>query len=322
MIRQPILLLEHRSRQPFPGKRDSAEPDQFCFAASLDLLPARRQPLTELPNNVFTNPRRRADDDQWGVRVDNSFGSRQTMFAQYMRQRGTIAAPGLMPYSGSVFPLETDYATLQHTWTLTAALINNVRIGFVRNSVFTSNEGSQLGDVLPGLGIPNTLDPRGITGVAIQGFAGFGRGAGNIGNIDNSYQLDEGMYWTRGTHSYQFGTSIRYRRTWQQNANASAVGNFIQPQFTAQLAPNAQGQLVPQARSGNAFADYLLGLPTTGQMIGLPLIPYRFTQVNPYFQDTWKVTRHFTVNYGIAWFSIHRSRSDRLRAAPPAPRTG
>ena len=37
-------------------------------------------------------------------------------------------------------------------------------------------------------------------------------------------------------------------------------------------------------------------------MVGLPLIPYRFTQVNPYFQDTWKVTRNFTLNYGIAWF--------------------
>ena len=76
----------------------------------------------------------------------------------------------------------------------------------------------------------------------------------------------------------------------------------FQPQFTAQLAANAQGQLVPQARTGSSFADFLLGLPATGQMVGLPLIPYRFTQVNPYFQDTWKVTRNFTLNYGIAWF--------------------
>ena len=156
---------------------------------------------------------------------------------------------------------------------------------------------------MPDIGINNTLDPRGISGITIQGFAGFGRSAGNIGNIDNSYQLDEGMYWSRGTHSFQFGASIRYRRTWQQNANASAVGGLtFQPQFTAQLAANAQGQLVPQARTGSAFADFLLGLPATGQMIGLPLIPYRFTQYNPYLQDTWKISRNFTLNYGIAWF--------------------
>ena len=57
-----------------------------------------------------------------------------------------------------------------------------------------------------------------------------------------------------------------------------------------------------QAGTGDSFADFLLGFPATGQVIGLPLLPYRFTQVNPYIQDTWKVTRSFTLNYGIAWF--------------------
>jgi hypothetical protein len=293
---------ESRTRQPFPG---NVIPQNRINPVSKKLLDyyLPGTSLSQIPNNVFTNPRRRTDDDQFGVRVDNSFNAKQTAFAQYIRQRSTIVAPGLTPYSGSIFPLETDYATLQHTWTLTPALINNLRAGFVRNSVFTSNEGSELGNVLPSLGIANTLDARGISGIGIQGFAGIGRAAGNIGNVDNSYQLDDGMYLSKGTHSYQVGASLRYRRTWQQNANASAVGNLtFQPQFTAQLVANAQGQIVPQTRTGSSFADFLLGLPATGQMVGLPLIPYRFTQVNPYFQDTWKVTRNFTLNYGIAWF--------------------
>ena len=207
-----------------------------------------------------------------------------------------------MPYSGSRFPLETDYATLQHTWTLTPALINNLRAGFVRNSVFTSNEGSELGDVLPGIGITNTLDPQGISGISLQGYAGFGRAAGNIGNVDNSYQLDDGMYYSRGTHSYQFGASLRYRRTWQQNANASAVGGSPSSRSSRRSFTERAGSACPAGADRESFADFLLGTPATGQMIGLPLIPYRFTQVNPYLQDTWKVTRNFTLNYGIAWF--------------------
>lgn len=293
---------ESRTRQPFPG---NIIPANRINPVSQRLLTyyIPGSSLAQIPNNVFANPRRSNNDDQFSVRADHSFSANQTGFVQYIRQRGDIVAPGLMPYSGSRFPLETDYATVQHTWTLTPALINNLRAGFVRNSVFTSNEGSELGDVLPGIGITNTLDSQGVSGISLQGYAGFGRSAGNIGNVDNSYQLDDGMYFSRGTHSYQFGASFRYRRTWQQNANASAVGSLtFQPQFTAQVAPNAQGQLVPQARTGNSFADFLLGTPATGQMIGLPLIPYRFTQVNPYFQDTWKVTRNFTLNYGIAWF--------------------
>lgn len=57
-------------------------------------------------------------------------------------------------------------------------------------------------------------------------------------------------------------------RTWQQNANATGVGTLtFQPQFTAQLTANAQGQLVREARTGSSFGDFLLGLPATGQMI-------------------------------------------------------
>ncbi len=290
------------TRQPFPN---NTIPENRINPVSKQLLEYYRPgtSLAQRPANVFANPRRRQDDDQFGIRVDNAFSTKQNAFFQYIRQRSTIVSPGLMPFAGARFPVETDYATAQHTWTLTPALVNNLRLGFVRNSVFSGNEGAQLGNILGQTGIPNTLDDRGITGINIQGFAGFGRAAGNLGNIDNSYQVDDGLYYSRGKHSYQFGASLRYRRTWQQNANASALGSLtFQPQFTAQLAPNAQGQNVPRAGTGNSFADFLLGTPATGQMIGLPLIPYRFTQVNPYVQDTWKVTRNFTLNYGVAWF--------------------
>lgn len=259
--------------------------------------------LSQRPNNLFANPRRSNDDDQWGVRVDHALAPNQNLFFRYLRERGTIVAPGLMPYSGGQFPLEVDFATVQHTWTISPTLVNNLRLGFTRNSIFSGNEGAQLGSILPQIGIPNTLDPNGITGIGIAGYSSFGRSAGNLGNIDNSYQLDDGLYWAHGKHSMQFGISIRYRRTWQQNSNANALGSLnFQPQFTAQLARNAQGQLVPQAGSGDSFADFLLGTPATGQVIGLPLLPYRFSQFNPYFEDTWKLTKNLTLNFGVSWF--------------------
>jgi len=259
--------------------------------------------LAMKPNNVFTNPRKTNDDDQWGVRVDHALTQSQTVFFQYLQERGDLISPGLMPYSGAQYPLEADFATAQHSWTISPVLVNTFRIGFARNSIFSGNEGAALGDILPELGISNTLDTRGITGIGVTSYAGLGRSAGNLGNIDNSYQLDDGVYLTKGSHGLQMGASLRYRRTWQQNSNANALGSLnFQPQFTAQLTRNAQGQLVAQPGTGDAFADFLLGLPATGQVIGLPLLPYRFTQFNPYVQDTWKVTRSFTLNYGIAWF--------------------
>ena len=305
----PNLIYDPQSYNPATGLR-SVFPNQTIPAARINpvskalldyYLPGSN--LAQKPSNVFANPRRTNDDDQFGGRVDHSFSNNQNAFVRYLRERGSLVSPGLMPFTGSSYPLETDYATIQHTWTLTPAFVNNLRAGFVRNQIFSGNEGAQLGSILPKLGITNTLDDHGITGIGINGYAGFGRSAGNLGNIDNNYQLDDGMYWTRGKHALQFGASLRYRRTWQQNSNANALGSLtFQSQFTAQLTRNAQGQLTPQAGSGDSFADFLLGAPATGQMIGLPLLPYRFTQVNPYVQDTWKVTRTLTINAGISWF--------------------
>jgi hypothetical protein len=124
-----------------------------------------------------------------------------------------------------------------------------------------------------------------------------------LGDTDNNYQIDDGLNWTAGNHSFQFGAGLRYHRTLQQNANANALGSLsFQTVFTAQLARNAAGQLAPQANTGNSFADFLLGIPTSGQVAGLQPFHYRYTEFFPYIQDSWKVTRNFTINWGLSWY--------------------
>src|SRR5262249_25216741 len=63
-----------------------------------------------------------------------------------------------------------------------------------------------------------------------------------------------------------------------------------------------QGQLVPQRSTGDSFADFLLGAPFNATLAGLGMFPYRFTQYMPYFQDTWRITKNVTLNYGLSWF--------------------
>src|SRR5581483_5390290 len=100
-----------------------------------------------------------------------------------------------------------------------------------------------------------------------------------------------------------FGAGLHYRRGWHLNGNSSALGILsFQPVFTAQLAEMPKGQVLPVANTGNSFADFLLGYPVTGMLIGLPVVPFRSTEYNPYFQDSWRVTPHLTINYGISWF--------------------
>ncbi|MGH9660077.1 MAG: carboxypeptidase regulatory-like domain-containing protein, partial [Bryobacteraceae bacterium] len=290
-------------RQPFAGQTIPSSRINPVSRRLLDYyLPGSS--LSQRPQNLFRNPRNTLDDDQVSVRFDQAIGARQVLFAQFIWQDSPAVTGAIMPFAGAFYPSEVQLLMAQHTWNLRPSLVNTLRAGASRNLSLFSNEGRTLGPVLGGLGIANTLDQRGITSIGFTDYAGFGRASGDLGNIDNNYQLDDGLHWVHGRHSVQFGASVRYRRTWQQNANAGALGSLgFQRTFTAQLAPDAQGRPVPQrANTGNSFADFLLGASTTGSYRGLPMLPYRFTQLMPYLQDTWKVSRSLTLNYGISYF--------------------
>lgn len=290
------------TRAPFPNQ---TIPTDRINSVSKNLLryylPAAT--LAQHPNNLFGNPRNTTDDDQFGVRVDTALTGKQNMFAQVLHENSPAVRPGIFPLAGAFYPNNTTLAMVQHTWTLSPTLVNTLRAGFTRNLALFANQGQTAGSILEQIGIVNTKDDRGVSAVSLTGYSGFGRASGDLGNIDNNYQFDEGANWVHGTHNFQFGAGFRYRRTWQQNANANALGTLaFQPAFTAQLARNAQGQLTPKEGTGSSFADFLLGIPVTSSQAGLGMFPYRYTQYMPYFQDTWKVTRDFTLNYGVSWF--------------------
>jgi hypothetical protein len=292
------------TRQPFPG---NIIPANRIDPVSTNLLKYYMPgaSLAEHPSNLFGNPTNTLDDDQHGFRLDYAIGQKQMLFGQFLHQNDPALTGGLFPLTGTFFPNSSQLVVVQHTWTVSPTLINTARIGFVRNITLDTNQGLTAGHILGGIGITNTFDDRGVTGITLsgQGYAAFGHAAGDLGNIDNNYQVDDGMNWIRGKHNLQFGGSIRYRRTWQQNANAGALGGLtFQSLFTAQVSTNASGATTPAANTGDSFADFLLGYPVTGTMNGLPRLPYRFTQYLPYISDTWKVTRTLTLNYGASWF--------------------
>src|SRR5262249_7989175 len=126
---------------------------------------------------------------------------------------------------------------------------------------------------------------------------------GEVGNRDNTWQLDEEYTYNKAGHSLAAGAGLRYRRGWHLNGNAVALGSLtFQPSFTAQFALNSQGQLAPVAGTGDSFADFLIGLPVSGMLVGLPVVQLRSTQFTPFLQDTWRLTRNLTLNYGFSWF--------------------
>lgn len=256
---------------------------------------------SERPNNVTGNPRSTLNDDQFNVRVDENISERNRLFTEFSYENSPATSEGLFPFTGTSYPINTELAALGWTSTLSASIVNELRVGWVRNSTY------ELGQVSPniqsGLGITGTADPNGVPGMHFTGIGSLGTSLGRLGDIDNSYQLHDSVSWLYGAHLIKFGADLNYIRSIQESSNANARGSFtFSGNYTAQLTVNGQGQAEPVANTGNSFADFLLGFPTTGLTVSMPRTHYRWTNFSPYVQDSWKVRQGLTVNAGLGYF--------------------
>ncbi|MBS1815021.1 MAG: carboxypeptidase regulatory-like domain-containing protein [Acidobacteria bacterium] len=245
-------------------------------------------------------------DDQFTIRLDNAISQNQSIYVNFSYQNSPVRNTNLQPLKGLGYPLEASLGVIQHTVSLGSHWLNVARIGFNHAYTFQVGEGQGGPDIENQIGIPGTLDPHGIPNITLTNYTGPGNAYSRVGEVANAYQINEALNYTRGTHNISFGVGIVDHRVKQQNANAGAVGSLaFQGNYTKQF--NAAGTAylkdVPKViKYGDAFADFLLGLPQSGSVAGFQPIHYYFTDFYPYFQDSWRITPHFTVNYGASWY--------------------
>ncbi|MGD1155419.1 MAG: carboxypeptidase-like regulatory domain-containing protein [Terriglobia bacterium] len=253
------------------------------------------------PLNVFGEPLQTESSNQIGARLDANLGRNHSLFGQYIRENTPVDNRALFPVSGLFYHMNTQLAMVQLTSTLSSHLVNEFRLGWTRPSLFYGGIG-QAG-LQEQLGLTGTADGNGVPGINLSGFSSFGTSQSLIGNIDNNYRMYESLNYLHGNHEIKLGSSLHYVRTVQESANWNARGTLVfNSVFTAQLATGANGQLTPVAGTGNSFADFLLGVPISGTVTSMPRTHFRWTEAEPYFQDTWKPRPSLTVNFGLGWY--------------------
>ena len=166
----------------------------------------------------------------------------------------------------------------------------------------------------------NPLYCFGLNGTRVNFFGGL-----SIGNDTNvtqdrhprTFQVTENLSWVRGNHRIRFGGNME-RSGSLGSWNRTFTGSFTtySPQ-TLQTQNRAIYDALPRSLQigSNAgpptFAE-LLRLPVTGALtigIGDPAQPPVFNRdeilhnrhLRFYIQDSWQITRSFTLNYGIGW---------------------
>lgn len=227
-------------------------------------------------------------------RIDHNFADRHSAFLRYQWKKDDYQIPGsrsqLPPSSvgTSTNIRRVNFFTLGDVFTLRPNLINEFRAGVV---VLVSQsdadvKGQDLLDAVGIQGLPSRAGIKGIPNFSITGFSPVTQSLLNPVN-DGHWQLADNMTWVVGKHSVKFGGEYvnwfvnRYLTT-----NSGLFGSYS---FTGRY-------------TGVAYADFLLGLPTSVTRVD----PYP-TQYNRFFdwavfaQDDWKVTSRLTLNYGLRY---------------------
>ena len=183
--------------------------------------------------------------------------------------------------------------SLGETWMISATMINEFRAGFSRlnRSRLSPNRDRNYNQEfgIPGTAADTEQAAWGVPLVNITGFSLVGDGSTlPQPRIEMPISASDTVSLQRGNHSFKFGGDY-----------------FAQVINGALLLANGRGQFVfTGSVTGNAFADFLLGLPaqTIRQPPLGPITSYsRRHSFSLFAQDDWRVSRALTLNLGVRY---------------------
>ncbi|MGP8246130.1 MAG: carboxypeptidase regulatory-like domain-containing protein [Bryobacteraceae bacterium] len=231
-------------------------------------------------------------DDQWIGRIDYNINSKNIFFGRYYiydyygeavflnnNALTTLAAPANWDRSQTM--------TVGETYTVSPTAVNSLHLTFDRRR---DNRSAPPNLFSPGtLGVNMFINQSNYTQLAVSSYSGggFSVGCGTcaLANFDiNTYQLADDFTLIRGRHQIGFGFDGR------------------KDQFNSYNYQQANGQFTFNGTyTGDGMADLL-----TGQFSGLTdgnvISDYlRQTVMAAYVQDAFKVSQHFSINYGVRW---------------------
>jgi hypothetical protein len=255
--------------------------------------------------------------NDYSARLDHQFTQNDTTYArvsifdanQFDPYGSGVLNEALLPGFGR--NLRTHTVNLAAGWThvFNSNLLNEFRFGWMHVNGGQTSPNSGVDFVaLSGLqGVaPGALD-MGYPNVSFGGaFSTAGDPALFTTRNNHDFEFYDNVVWHRGKHTVKFGAYWFHFDFLPANPN-NARGTFaFTNRWTSQTGSGAAGT------GGNAFADFLLGYPTTGTAgIGRANLDSYTNWAQFYVQDSWQVTPNLKIDAGIR-YEYNQNMIDRL----------
>lgn len=266
----------------------------------------RFYPLPNFGNTaIFGNPNYRTQSTRafdpntyWTMRFGHRFSQKHFVFGRYIWNRShSRGYDNSLPAFGQRWQTrDTRGVNTSYTATISSTMVNEARWGYAWND--NPRHGPLMGqEVLRSLGIAGDLAPGvpDLPGVLQVAFTGLAITATSQtpwrhpGFLNFAQQFQDQLSWFHGKHNIKMGV-LGGRTLYQdQNMPAALFGNL---NFSTRY-------------SNHAYADFLLGIPTSAQRAAPALFQERTRwDWNFFVTDEWKVRPNLTLNLGLR-YEIH-----------------
>jgi len=265
----------------------------------LDFYPVANLPNATLQLNHITSLGRPVNRDQFISRFDFIESSSSQWFGRYSWGDENQLVEALRLNGDKVVTNFNQYMA-SNVRILSTTMVNEFRVGYTQFYNTTGPELAFTRDVVGEIKIPGLASgPPVQWGIPSVGFAGVYSGLGNgtegpYENNNSSLQFIDNVSLIRGRHSFRFGVEIRQDK-YNQIGNQFARGSF-------DFQRNATRNPGLTATTGDPFADFLLGeISQPEAAVSIANAQFRQLSFYLYFDDTLKLTRSLTVNFGLRY---------------------
>lgn len=284
------------SRTPFPGNQLPATRFDPTSNAQLFYWALPNAPGTV--NNWVGNNPAGGNTNQYNARIDHNLSEKQRIFARYTlwHMQTSPSDPFNNKTGNTQVTIQDQQAILGDTYAINATTVVDARISYLRMyyAAFNPNIGADMSKFGPGwASIAKQMSYNMYPGATITG--GY-RTVGNLAQLtrENDWSFVGSVSKVLGRHTIKVGGQVR-RDLWGFISLTNGGGNLsYDSTFTSANATNS-------ATSGNGFASFLLGFPTTG-VIGTAQTVYQ--QLNTmafYVTDSFQFSSKLTLNIGLRW---------------------
>jgi hypothetical protein len=226
-------------------------------------------------------------DEHLGLgRVDYQISQKHTLFGRYyianLEQSSSYNNNNPMTVTAPFVSDRMQFFTLGDTYLFSSTIVNSFHATLNRAAI---TKGSPAFFSAADLGVNMTPMVPGFVVIQVTGAFNAGSNASPPGHVfTTTPQLNEDLSIVHGSHQIQMGVNW-IRPMGNIVINLATFGNF-----------NFNGQI-----TGLSMGDLLLGKLNTFQQANPALSYPRSNYIGMYLQDTWRVTSHLTLNYGLRW---------------------